>query len=332
MNIIAQFFYSIQALLKHLPNQNKDSILGNGFLSRKGSTLIVGPAGVGKSKFAHHLAYCMALGLDFLGIKVNAKTRVLLIQAEDVLDDLAESVQGFVKHTIKSDPKGVADLESNLHMATVEMVVGTEFTKVVDQLCEETKPDVLIIDPLVAYMGCDLVDQGAVTSFLRHDLASVVRKHNCALICVHHARRDKGGPMVDRAYGGMEFSAFFRGILDLSGDPKDYRSVRVKVTKRQRQLGLKDGLGQPTDSIEVKMGKDAVYWTVSDQYPGVVSSSAGGRNPKVAPEEVARVITDAKARGAAEKEIVSEVAEKLGYSRKQAGRLVKRPAMKKASG
>ena len=108
MNIIRQLFYSIQALLKHLPNQNNDSLIGNGFLNRKGSTLIVGPAGVGKSKFAHHLAYCMALGLDFVGIKINAKTRVLLIQAEDVLDDLAESVQGFVKHTINSDPKGIA--------------------------------------------------------------------------------------------------------------------------------------------------------------------------------------------------------------------------------
>ena len=77
----SDLFYSIPALLKHQPNQNKDSLLGKGFLTRRGSAMIVGPAGVGKSKFTQHLAFSMALGMDFVGIKVNAKSRVLLIQA-----------------------------------------------------------------------------------------------------------------------------------------------------------------------------------------------------------------------------------------------------------
>jgi hypothetical protein len=320
----SDLFYSIPALLKHQPNQNKDSLLGKGFLTRRGSAMIVGPAGVGKSKFTQHLAFSMALGMDFVGIKVNAKSRVLLIQAEDVIDDIAESIQGFVSQMVGADKILISELTTNLHMATVDMLVGQDFTKLVDRFCQLSKPDVVIIDPLVAFIGCDLVDQGAVTSFLRHDLGSVVRRHKCGLICVHHTKRgDKGGPAVERAFGGMEFSAFFRGILDLTGDSKEYREVRVKVTKRQRQLQLADRFGNPTDAINITMGKDTVQWTRNEQCLDSDSGATAGRPRKVPQVEVDRAIAEGRAGGEGEAEIVGKVAGKFGYSRKQAGRLVK---------
>jgi len=321
-----QPFYTIPDLIKYKSNQSKTSLLGNGFLNRKGSAMIVGPAGVGKSKFMQHLAMSMALGLDFLDIKVNAKTRVLLIQAEDAIDDIAESLQGFFHHTVGGDMASLAGLESNLFITTVDTLVGADFVKLVDQYCEVSKPDVVIIDPLVAFMGCDLVDQGAVTKFLRQDLGSIMHRHNCALMCVHHTKRDKGGPMVERAFGGMEFSAFFRGIIDLCGDSTEYRNVRVRVTKRQRQLGLKDLLGNPIDSVNIKMGKDAVYWTKEDQPIMGVESGAGGRPPKVPKAMVDETIATAKAAGLTDSEIIKTVTEKHPYSKKQASRFVKEAA------
>ena len=317
-------FYDLDDLVKHDLGKYTDSLLGYNFLTKTGSLMVVGNAGVGKSKWTGHLAFSAALGRDFLGMKVHRPVSVLYVQAEDVKEDLAESVQGFVKHDLKSDPVAVKNLKANLNIATVVGITGDDFIRLLDKTCEKLHPEVLILDPLLAFMGCDLVDQGAVTKFLRVQLAQIAHRHNCALICVHHARKDKGtGASIERAFGGIEFGAFFRGVIDLSSDPRDYRSVQMKVAKRQRQLGLKDGLGNQVDSLNLRMGTDGVHWSINDQLSPFDLGPASGRPPKAAKTVTDKTIEEALAAGLKGKEVVSEVVKKHGYSPKQAQRLVK---------
>jgi hypothetical protein len=318
------YIQPIPDLLAYDPMKHNDSLIGKSFLTPAGSLLVVGSAGVGKSKYVQHLACSMALGRDFLGMRIHRKLRVLYVQAEDVIDDLAESLQGFVKHTAGGDPKAVKDLIANLTMATVVGPTGEDFIGLIEAMCDTHHPHVVVIDPLLAFMGCDLVDQGAITQFLRVRLAQLARKRNCGLICAHHARKDKGtGSTIERAFGGMEFSAFFRGIIDLSSDPKDYRQVTMKVVKRQRQLGLTDAAGRSIDTVNLKMGHDAVYWTVNAQWTPADLEPKGGRPPKTAKAAVDETVAAAKAAGMTESKVIETVAEKHGYSKKQAGRLVK---------
>ena len=118
-------------------------------------------------------------------MKIHRKNKVVYVQAEEVKDDIAESIQGFVNHHIADNPAALADLKANLVVTSVVGTAGDEFIQLLESTCELHRPDVLIIDPLFAFMGCDFVDQGAVTHFLRVQLARIIYKYRCALICVH---------------------------------------------------------------------------------------------------------------------------------------------------
>jgi RecA-family ATPase len=320
MHIIA---HSIKDLLKHVRNAGKQSIIGDGFLERGCAVMLVGASGSGKSKGAQAMAAALATGTTFAGIEPNGEFKVLYLQSEDTEDDLAESVRGYVAHDLGNDPDVVDVLDENLKILTVVGADGAEFLRHVDTLCENHAPDVLVIDPLIAFIGCDLVDQKAVTQFLRKQLKPILMKHKCGCIAVHHARKDKGGPAIDQAIGAMEFAAFFRGMIHLGVREDRYREVTLKVVKRQTKLGWKDGLGNSTDAKYLLKGEDGVYFTeVSGFEPGD-SPVAGGRPPKANKKEVAAFVLASRSTEPDEKKLVSMVADKFGYSTKQATRLVR---------
>jgi hypothetical protein len=97
----------------------------------------------------------------------------------------------------------------------------------------------------------------------------------------------------------------------------------MKVAKRQRQLGLKDGLGNQVDSLNLRMGTDGVHWSINDQLTPFGLDGAPGRPPKTAKAVTDKTIEDALAAGLSGKEVAGEVVKKHGYSAKQAQRLVK---------
>ena len=149
----------VSALLTHVRNSDNLSIIGNGFLNRGSTVLLVGPSGSGKSKTAQAQCCALSTGMPFVGITPNGAFRVLYIQAEDTVDDLAESLQGYLKHDLRGDPAKRKLLEENLTVVTLVAEDGADFIARLDQLCEEHEPDVVVVDPLLAYLGCDVVDQ-----------------------------------------------------------------------------------------------------------------------------------------------------------------------------
>ena len=280
-----------------------------------------GPSGAGKSKVIQGVAGCLATGIEFIDIYPNAAYKVLYIQAEDTVDDLAESFQGYAKHNLGSDATAIKALEDNLTVVTVVGKDGYEFIQLVDRLCDKHKPDVLIIDPLLAFIGCDVVDQKAVTKFLRGYLRPLLMKHNCGFIGVHHSRKDKGGPSIDQAIGAMEFSAFFRGMIALVVREEHHREVTLKVVKRQRQLEWTDEEGAPTDTKFILKANDGVYFTEVTGF-SLGETKTGGRPTKANRSDVINFIKSERAKGINDAAVVARVREVFKYSAKQAKRYV----------
>jgi len=315
--------HSFSAMLAYRRDLARFSILNDGWLARAGSALIVGSSGCGKSKVKDWLVCGITSGRPFCGIKPTRAFKVLSIQAEDTDEDVAESYQGYAQHELDGDTDAVALIDRNLVALTLIGLDGYEFIEEIDRLCEEHKPDVLVIDPILSYIGCDVVDQKGVTTFLRKWLLPVMIKHGCAVIAVHHSPKGaRNTALIDRAIGSMEFGAFFRGVLDLSYVEGRPNELTLAIAKRQRQMGWTDPYGRPTNEKFLVKGTEGVsLLEVSGFEPG--AKKVGGRPSKADKSKVADAIKSAQATGMPKDEVVAQVAKEFGYSTKQAQRHVK---------
>lgn len=86
----------LRDLLDFVPTEDKDSILGNRYLCRGGSCVIVAQTSAGKSSLGMQMAVVFALGLPFFGLKPRKPLKSIIVQAENDLGDTAEMFQGVL--------------------------------------------------------------------------------------------------------------------------------------------------------------------------------------------------------------------------------------------
>lgn len=203
---------------------------------------------------------------------------------------------------------------------------GDEFVAELRRAVEMHKPDIVITDPLLAFIGCDLTDQVGVTSFLRDGMAPMLKEQRCGWICVHHSSKGavgkSGGSKVIKGLGSIEIAAFFRGIIDLERKPSDPSITVMEVAKRFKQAGLHTPDGQPTNKLTVRTGYDIISWMVDAAAMTPKAPKPAGRPAKTKKDEVAAFVTEQRALGIGVVALTKAVADKFGYSTKQARRYV----------
>jgi hypothetical protein len=123
------------------------------------------------------------------------------------------------------------------------------FNETVRPMLQAIKPDLLWIDPALAYLGGENNSQQAVGAFLRNQLNPLLTEFNCAAIVIHHTNKpytgpDKSGP-VDFAYlggGSAEWANWSRAILTMQ--KTEAASVfELRAAKRGNRLGWKEADG-----------------------------------------------------------------------------------------
>lgn len=316
---------SISKLVKYKPNTTDDFLIGNGFLSRGGSVLVCGEPGSGKSKLSQHLIYALALGLPFLGFTPSRKHKVLYVQNEDTLDDMHESLVGFRLQQGLTAAQ-VRELDAQCVIINAVGLSGDKFVDALDDCIRKYKPDIVVTDPLLAFIGCDLTNQAKVTEFLREKMAPLMQANRCGWICVHHSSKGAagngyGGSKVNKALGSIEIAAFFRGIIDLERKRADANGCALEVTKRFKQAGLRSDDGKLTNRLNLRCGEEHISWEVDRTVPVAVVKSVG-RPAKADKSEVEGFIAERRKEGCRAPTIVKAVVEKFGYSDKQARRYV----------
>ena len=240
-------------LVSHKTN-DPNELLQHRYLCRGGGLLLVGPTGIGKSSFAMQCMIQRSLGLPALGIQPARPLKSLLIQAENDDGDLAEMRDGVMRGL------GLTDAQS--HTAVGRVLVVNEDTRTGVPFCEEVvrpllthhRPDLLWIDPVLAYLGGDTANQRDVGGFLRNGLNSLLHEFHCGAILIHHTNKPPSGQEKpnwsagDFAYAGSgsaEWANWSRAVLAIRS-MGSHRVFELMAAKRGVRLDWRtsDGISK----------------------------------------------------------------------------------------
>lgn len=196
-----------------VPESENPNILVRGrWLERGGSAFLVSTAGTGKSIWALQFAISMFHARPFSGLEAWRPLRTWIIQSEDSDDRVSIDREDIVSGLVAAD---VADLGDQSHeereaywREAAASVMFADFTGLtgstfLDALsarlalvgADET-PDVIVINPLLDFLGGDMNRQDVVSGFLSggmtgqtketRGLRSILREYGIGALIVHH--------------------------------------------------------------------------------------------------------------------------------------------------
>lgn len=234
---------------------------GMGYLRRRGSLLLSGETGVGKSIMASQLAICLVLGRPFLEIPIRRTCRVLVMTSEheDGAEVLWAHVQGLAA-AMQLTADELATLDRDLAFAPV----GRGFVSLdrVEAALAHHKAEVVILNPLQHFADGHLSELSTGTALIQR-LGTLITKCGVAVVGIHHVTKQTGTsrsrPDNDRwaadHYGGLGLSTlfdFFRSGALLKSARGERGHGTLKFTKGADRLGLPE---EQKDRIEVCWSK-----------------------------------------------------------------------------
>jgi hypothetical protein len=94
------------------------------------------------------------------------------------------------------------------------------------------KPDLVIIDPLLTYMGkeTDTNQFNQVTEFLTY-VDELAREHDLCVVCIRHMTKSSGEHAINKGLGSIGFAARARSVLHIGisrDDPENIGFAHVK--------------------------------------------------------------------------------------------------------
>lgn len=227
-------------------------------------TFLEGDPGLGKTWLALAIAATVTLGKNLPGHLTTAGPRpVLYYTAEDGLGDtlrprldavgadvtLVHALQGKVK----PDDEG-GELSAGFTLADVP---------VLRDAIEQTRPTLVVLDPLSAVIGAD-VDANKANEVRPRlaALAELAQEYMFAAVIIRHLRKASADRAVHKGQGSIDFAAAARSIILVGEDPQDEtKRVMAHVKSSLARLG-------PSLAFEIREG--AFYWlgaseTTADQ-------------------------------------------------------------------
>jgi len=252
-----------------------DVVLGNRWLCKGGSLLIVGQSGTGKSSLMMQAAVSWAVGRPFFGIRAKRPLRIVILQAENDHGDVAEAFQDCV-HGVNLHQNQRDLLDDNLAIYRDTTSVGTDFTAQLKELITRNRADMVFVDPLLSFAGIDVSDQEQASRFLRHDIAPILLETGAVLVAMHHTGKPKtaadkeGQTVADLAYAGLgssEFTNYFREVAVLFRCQGEHPVYKFGLTKRRGRAGLQNADGDFAGDILIRHSRQqgVIRWEYAVQ-------------------------------------------------------------------
>jgi RecA-family ATPase len=299
------------------PIDEKATLLGDRWLCRGGGAFVVAPTGQGKSTLTTYLAPWWANGKEPLGISANGQLRVLIVQAEDDAGDVTEMTRWILNAGFAQEQLSV--IARNTHIEPVNDVVGDRFIAVLDDLCRQIKPDLVIINPYTSYLGDDVRDEKAANRFLREGLTPLLVKHNCGALIMHHTPKTQFNPSADfttldfvyRGSGCASMSNWARAYLVFEPVNDDQRTFRFVAAKRGKRIGWETVEKYYCHSAEA--GKIEWVKPTAEEFAALALKKSAKFRKQVDPAEVLQCIPLLDAED--KKVVFARIVEKTGASR-----------------
>lgn len=267
---------------------NPAALFRNGWLRKGGGAFLIAPSGVGKSVLTVQAAICWSLGQPFFGIWPVRPLKIVVIQAEDDREEVAE-FRNSVRHGLTTDfdfndydiriALGMED-PSTARVLFYKAVgkVGEAFVEELDILLE-MNPDVdlVIVNPFQSYFGGDCGRNSELSRFFRTQLDPVIKdaddlgRDRAGILFIHHTNKPPNDKDLRAEWGNDEFAQYIgaggaeivnwaRAILSLmpSGVTGIFRYICGKRWQRLDWVGLD---GKPCRQKLIRHAENGcIYW------------------------------------------------------------------------
>lgn len=248
--------------------------------------LFSGQGGTGKSILGLMLAYCLATGEDWLGMKMERRAKSFIVSCEDSRDEQARRIQRVKKLYGHGLEKGLVKVwcragENNvLATATREgLIVESQFLKTLKAKCEEHfqgDGGIIILDTLSDFVAINENDRMQVSQFVKHILAKFAQDVGATVILLAHPNKSNTGYS-----GSTAWEAAARSRWDLSWVPQKDGELTLTLGKSNSTMRGKQ--------ITLRYGDDFL--------PHVIAGGEGVEEDNAAAEVLVSMIADAYENG-----------------------------------
>lgn len=192
-------------------------VYGGPWLERGGSAWIVSTSGTGKSIHAMQLMHAFAQGKPFSGLRPRKPMKIWYFQSEDsprrIAQDRADVRDELARDDAEADAGRMkwADVGDNIRYARFPGKIGAAWIAALDEMLTKAEncgmaPDVIVINPFLAFVGGPITDGSYVTPFLRggmingeltEGLQAVLERHRVGALIYHHTPKPPADKEVD---------------------------------------------------------------------------------------------------------------------------------------
>jgi hypothetical protein len=187
---------------------------------------------------------------------------------------VAEQYNGVLSG-IELQEQDRATVDKNVTFVRVEAKSGHAFLLELERLLALMRPDLVWIDPLFAFAGCDLMNAEKTGYFLREGLFPMFVKFRCSGNIVHHIAKPPKEEKSEKAiieyqyaaFGSSEIQNAFRAVNTLQPINFAEQIYKLVFSKRGRRARAKNPDGYVTSAIYLQQSEDpsAIYWAQVDE-------------------------------------------------------------------
>lgn len=259
-------------------SDNENAVLAGGVLRKGNGLMLVSLSGQGKSSFTIQAALQFAMGKPAFGLVPARKLKIAIVQSEDDPEEVAffrDQIIGGICETEHASQDELETAAATVLLPDATGKAGEAFTSWLDGFLRgHADVDLVVINPLLAYAGCDIANPAQVGNFLRVQLDPVI-KGRCAVMIAHHTAkpgnaRDRGANWGLGGFsqyfgsGGHEITNWARAILNLVPCENAPGVFALHGAKRGGRLGWHDSDGNPTLTKFIAHSANRIYWRDAD--------------------------------------------------------------------
>ena len=219
------------------------------YIPRGKITIIQGDPGEGKSTLALQLAAAISAGRRFPGGEACDPDLVIYQNAEDGIADTVRP---------RLDRAG-ADCARIMHLSERKEPISLPDARLW-KLIERTRPALVVLDPLQAYLG-SAVDMHRANE-IRPLMSSVAEMYGCAVVFIGHMNKMQGTKSIYRGLGSIDITAAARSVLTVARDPSEPENRVIFQVKNSlapmaepAAFSLQDGTFRWIGRYEAEIGK-----------------------------------------------------------------------------
>lgn len=217
-------------------------------------TVLGSPGGVGKSSLAIGMAISIATGRELLGEKLfGSALSAILINAEDSTTEIQRRIlAASLAHQVQEDELGRLYVAGANHPAVQALSLLRTNPKNVSELdaagltalealLDELRPDLLVLDPLVALCSNGNINDNSSMSLVIRALKRLAIKFDCAILIVHHTRKGGEAGSAEAISGAASIvNLSRRAVMPVTLTEKEALKLSIPVAKRWRYFWLND--------------------------------------------------------------------------------------------